>query len=257
MNCLFRCTSRRTQMAQGRLLSYNPRNFFSESKPESEDNSSDFEETVPKMPVFEKNELGKSPLEKSTYMKLVEQLDTETQKAFERDLDASANIRAKNVNLLKEIDSLKTATEKNRAGLAKLKDLVEQERAENTRLAERMTREVQKEKIFAVSKFSQEILEVIDNMDRVLKQCARDKGSEIFNGVEMTRANALSILKRFDIHPMEDPFNQPVNLDLHEIVFHASVPSLENDMVLDVSQTGYMIGERVLRAAKVGVVKNM
>ena len=119
-----------------------------------------------------------------------------------------------------------------------------------------MTREIEKEKVFAISNFSKDVLEVVDNLDRVLNQCKADSETTVYQGVEMIKNNSLTVLKRFGIVPIENPLNEQVNLELHEIVFHAPYPGKPDGYVLDVSQSGFMIGDRVLRPAKVGVVKN-
>ena len=212
---------------------------------------------APEQPLFTQAELDRSPLDKSTYMKLVEQLDEDTRAKFDADLELGRQNRLKMANLDKEIASLKTVTEKNRESLTKFKEIIENERAENTRLAERMTREIEKEKVFAISNFSKEVLEVVDNLDRLLKQYSPESETSVYQGVQMVRASTLNVLKRFGISPMPDPLETQVDPSIHEIVFHAAFPGKPDGYVLDVSQTGFFIGERVLRPAKVGVVKNM
>jgi len=46
------------------------------------------------------------------------------------------------------------------------------------------------------------------------------------------------------------------NFDYHEVIFVAPLPGKEENSILAVQEEGYMIGDRVLRNAKVGVVKN-
>ena len=46
------------------------------------------------------------------------------------------------------------------------------------------------------------------------------------------------------------------DFEFHEVVFVAPVPGRKDNEILNISEPGYMIGERVLRNAKVGVVKN-
>lgn len=234
---------------------HSTRRFFCQTPQETQvEESSEDKQVYP--PQFTSEELKVTPLAQVTLKKLVEAIDQPAQKRFLDEFDAHANNRKKIMNLQKEIKAHQDTSEKNKDIIMKLKQMVESERAEAQRIGERMNRELEKEKTFAISKFSKEILEVIDNLQRVLKQCQSQSDSDIYQGVEVVLNNSLGVLRRFDIHPMEDPIGQIVNLDLHEIVFHAPYPGKEDGEILDVSESGFLIGTRVLRAAKVGVVKN-
>lgn len=50
--------------------------------------------------------------------------------------------------------------------------------------------------------------------------------------------------------------HEKADFDKHNVLFVTSVPGLEDNTIIHVDQKGYLIGDRVLRAAKVGVVKN-
>ena len=64
-------------------------------------------------------------------------------------------------------------------------------------------------------------------------------------------------LKRFDVEQFE-PLGEKFDPNLHEAVFmmpYNEMDEIENDHVGNVMQSGWKIGDRVLRAAKVGIVK--
>ena len=235
--------------------------FCKESSPEnSEKISEDCEHIVDPEPhriVFTENELKKSPLERETYMKLLTSLDNDTQKRFEQDWENIQRTRTEVKNFKKQSNLLQVATDKNKNVIDKLKTMVEEERLESARVAKRFSLQVEKEKVFAISKFSTEILEVIDNIERLIKNCDHEKETDTFRGIEIVYKNSLGILKRFGVDQIPSPLGEQVNLDFHDIVFHVPYPGKTNGEILDVSQVGYTIGERVLRATKVGVVKNM
>jgi molecular chaperone GrpE len=50
--------------------------------------------------------------------------------------------------------------------------------------------------------------------------------------------------------------NEIADFQKHNVIFVTPVPSLPDNAIIHVDQKGYMLGERVLRAAKIGVVKN-
>lgn len=251
-------TVKRSSQSGCRYIYYSRQRFhFSDNTKDYSEDKSDLEENKTPSISFTESELKKSPLAKSTYLKLLQNMDKDSTSAFTSDLDLMEKSRTQIKNLNEEVKSLKKISEQNRESLTQLKTLVENERSENTRLVERMTREVEKEKVFAISNFSKEVLEIVDNLDRVLAQSTNEQDSNVYKGVQLVKANALSVLKRFGITPLENPLEQQVNLEHHEIVFHAPYPGKPDGYILDVSQAGYLIGERVLRPAKVGVVKNM
>lgn len=78
--------------------------------------------------------------------------------------------------------------------------------------------------------------------------------SQIQKGMEMTSHVMDATLKRYGV-VQYDPKGEKFNPQDHEAVFTMQDPALENNTVGQVMQTGWKIGERVLRAAKVGVVK--
>ena len=236
-----------------------PINFFSDAPKENVDLSEDIEskaaESAPKI-IFTDQELKATPLFKSTYFKLLNGVEGSVKSKFVEDLDLIEKNRTQIKNLKTEVNAINTVETKNKEALISLKTMIEEERAESTRLVERYSKKLENEKTFAISKFSAEILESVDNLERLLNNCKSEEGSETYNGVQMVYKNMLGILNRFGVTPIESPLDEKVNLDFHDIIFHAPYPGKENDTVLDVSQQGFMIGSRVLRPSKVGVVKN-
>lgn len=62
------------------------------------------------------------------------------------------------------------------------------------------------------------------------------------------------VLGRFKLEQY-DPAGQPFDPQMHEAVFTVKQSEQENDTVAVTMQTGWKIGDRILRAAKVGIVK--
>lgn len=70
----------------------------------------------------------------------------------------------------------------------------------------------------------------------------------------MTSTVMDAVLKRFGVVQF-DPKGEKFDPNIHEAVFMVPDPTKENNTIAEVMQTGWKIGERVLRAAKVGIVK--
>src|SRR5690606_28554074 len=87
---------------------------------------------------------------------------------------------------------------------------------------------------------------------------AREGGDAGFaalvEGVEMTERSMLSALERHGVRRL-DPVGEKFDPNFHQAMFEVPNPEIANGTVVQVVQAGYVIGERVLRPALVGVSK--
>lgn len=146
-----------------------------------------------------------------------------------------------------------------------LRSLAEQE---NTRTIAR--RDVDNARKFGVQKFGLEMLDMADNLARAAEAVPEeyreenpDDGSNpiaknlasLYRGVGVTDKALHSSLARFGITKLDDPIGQKVDLNLHDVKFAMpATETTESGTVGAVIRTGYMMEERVMRAAEVGVV---
>ena len=77
---------------------------------------------------------------------------------------------------------------------------------------------------------------------------------QVQTGMTMTSTVMDSTLKRFNVIQF-DPKGEKFDPNVHEAVFTIPDPTKDNNTIADVMQTGWKIGDRVLRAAKVGIFK--
>ncbi len=146
------------------------------------------------------------------------------------------------------------------AEVADLKDKLLRALAE----AENVRRRAERDKIeiskYAVAGFARDILPVADNLRRALDsidQTTRKENETVETlvvGVEMTERDMLNAFERFRITPIE-ALGQKFDHNLHEAMFETEDKDQPEGTVVQVLQTGYMLGERLLRPAKVGVSK--
>mmetsp|Transcript_53566 Transcript_53566/g.61462 ORF Transcript_53566/g.61462 Transcript_53566/m.61462 type:complete len:281 (+) Transcript_53566:61-903(+) len=111
-------------------------------------------------------------------------------------------------------------------------------------------------KVFSISKFAKDLLEIPDNFERAI-QAVQDpalKESELFEGVVATHSLLLKALERHGVTQL-NPHKEKFDPHRHEALFDYDDPTAEPGTCGVVALTGYMIQERVLRPAKVGVVK--
>ncbi len=151
------------------------------------------------------------------------------------------------------------ATSALQAEVASLKDRVLRTMAEMENLRRRTDREVTDAKAYGVSSFAREMVTVADNLQRAqasLPADAKGEGStaikSFVEGVELTERDLLSRLARFGVKPIET-MGQRFDPNRHEALFEMPDESVPHGTVVQQMETGYVIGERVLRPAKVGV----
>lgn len=154
------------------------------------------------------------------------------------------------------------------AVIGALQDELEQARdqrmraaAEMENLRRRTAREVADAKKFAVSSFARDLLSVSDNMTRALtvvsdeeKSSAGEVWKNLLQGVEMTERELLTVLEKNGVKKL-DPQGERFDPNQHQAMYEVPDPSQTSGMVVQVVAPGFMIGERVLRPAMVGVTK--
>ena len=133
--------------------------------------------------------------------------------------------------------------------------------AEMENLRRRTARDVRDAKTFAISSFARDMLQVSDNLQRALAAVpeqvdgAADNGLKtLIEGVELTERAMLSTLERHGVRKLE-PKGQKFDPNFHQAMFEVPNPEVVNNTVIEVVQPGYVIGERMLRPAMVGVAK--
>ncbi|MEL6202869.1 MAG: nucleotide exchange factor GrpE [Pseudomonadota bacterium] len=151
--------------------------------------------------------------------------------------------------------------EKMQGEIQELKDQNQRLLAEMENLRRRTQREVGDAKQYAVANFARDMLSVSDNLGRAIDAVPEEKresGSDDFKalleGVELTAKSMLSTMERHGVKQL-NPENEKFDPNFHQAMFEVQDPSVPNNMVMNVVQPGYSIGERVLRPAMVGVAK--
>jgi molecular chaperone GrpE len=146
--------------------------------------------------------------------------------------------------------------EKHQHMLEELKGRLTESEDDKSRMRERLQGEVEKEKVFAISKFAKDIIEIFDNLERAMSHATEaEKSGNMYKGLELTHSQGLQTLNRFNIKPMEDPVGKKFDTNFHEVVFEQTNPKHDAGTVFHVMRKGYLIKDRLLRTATVGVTK--
>jgi molecular chaperone GrpE len=144
---------------------------------------------------------------------------------------------------------------------ADYKDRLLRTLAEMDNVRKRADREIADSRVYGISNFARDILAVADNMDRALGALDKelrekaDAGTKaLLDGVELTERELHKVLEKHGVKKFE-PMGEKFDPNLHQAMYEVPDPSRPAGTVAQVVQPGYMIGERILRPALVGVAK--
>lgn len=142
-----------------------------------------------------------------------------------------------------------------------LKDRMLRTLAEMENLRRRTEREVADARAYAVTNFARDVLNVADNIRRALDSVPADAKATadgalkgLIDGIELTERDLAKTLERHGVKIVE-PQGQKFDPNRHQAMFEVPNPEVPAGTVVQVVQVGYVIGERVLRPALVGVAK--
>jgi molecular chaperone GrpE len=145
--------------------------------------------------------------------------------------------------------------------LAEMKDRLLRALADMENMRKRTEREVADARVYGISSFARDILGVADNMHRAMQALddeLRSKADEatkaLLEGVELTERELMNVLEKHGVKRL-DPQGQKFDPNRHQAMFEMEDASVPSGTVVQVLQSGYTIGERVLRPALVAVSK--
>jgi molecular chaperone GrpE len=133
--------------------------------------------------------------------------------------------------------------------------------AEMENLRKRTSREVADARTDGITGFARDVLDIADNLQRALDavpaeaKAAADPGLKaLIEGVELTERSLLNALEKHGVKKF-DPMGEKFDPNFQQAMYEVPDPSVPAGTVVHVVQAGYMIGDRVLRPAMVGVAK--
>jgi len=140
-----------------------------------------------------------------------------------------------------------------------LKDRLLRAVAETENLRRRTDREKADAANYAITSFARDLLGVGDNLRRALDSIPADAdlgehARTLVDGIKMTERDLINMLERHNIKRI-DPMGEKFNHDRHQALFEVPDTGEEDGTIVQVMQTGYIIKDRLLRPAMVGVAR--
>ncbi|WP_277435505.1 nucleotide exchange factor GrpE [Vibrio sp. 1151_11] len=155
-----------------------------------------------------------------------------------------------------QIAQLEAALLSSEAKIQEQKDSVLRAKAEVENMRRRSEQEIDKARKYALSRFAEELLPVLDNLERTIQ--AADAENEVVKplveGVELTRKTFIGVVEKFGLKEI-NPEGETFNPELHQAMSIQESPDHEPNTVMFVMQKGYELNGRVIRPAMVMVSK--
>ena len=140
--------------------------------------------------------------------------------------------------------------------LERARDQVLRHQAEVQNVKRRAEQDVEKARKYALERFCNELLPIVDNLERALSSAPPDQEekSPIVEGVELTLKMFVDALAKFNIEQV-DPDGEPFDPKLHQAMSIVENQDVEPNTVISVMQRGYVLNGRLVRPAMVMVSK--
>jgi len=126
--------------------------------------------------------------------------------------------------------------------------------AENSR--KRSDRDRREAEQYGGSKLARDMLPVYDNMKRALESASDNQGQSsdaLIEGVELTMRELLSVFSKHGMTIIAPEVGDRFDPNIHESMFEAPLPGTKAGDIIQVSAEGFMLHDRLLRPAQVGV----
>ena len=141
--------------------------------------------------------------------------------------------------------------------VAMAKDAALRAQADAINAQRRAELDVEKARKFALERFANDLLPVVDNLERALEASAGSDAvgvAAVVEGVELTLKSLVDVLAKNGITPV-DPHGEPFDPQVAQAMSMIENPDVEPNTVIAVMQKGYSLKDRLLRPAMVMVSK--
>lgn len=130
--------------------------------------------------------------------------------------------------------------------------------AEMDNMKKRFDREKENLLKYGNEKVLSDLVEVVDNLERTVQALHAETDEKILNivtGINMVREHFMGVLKKHGLETIES-VGKSFDPNFHEALAQQPAEGKEDQEILTEYQKGYVLNGRLLRAAKVVVVKN-
>ena len=175
--------------------------------------------------------------------------------------DTAPNAKAEAASETPKMEAGPDPVEVLKAEVTDLRDRLLRSAAEMENLRKRTEREIGDTRSYAIAGFARDMLTATDSLSRALmtlpheaREAADATTKSLIEGIEMTEREMQRLLAKHGVKPIEAE-GQKFDPHKHQAMFEVPDPTRPEGTVVQVVQTGFAIGDRVLRPAMVGIAK--
>ena len=175
------------------------------------------------------------------------------------DSETDTEVTDKDVNDDEDISIENTVENKNKE-IQELKDQLLRSLAEGENLRKRTLKEVADAKKYSHISFVRDLVSSVDNLQRALEAVPDDKSQlsdpikNLVIGLEIVEKEMINSFEKHNIKQIT-PLGEKFDYNLHQAMFEVPTNEIEPGHVVEVSQKGYLLYDRLVRPAMVGISK--
>jgi len=157
---------------------------------------------------------------------------------------------------MEEIDDEALELDELRAERDQLKDRILRAMADAENARKRSDKDRREAENYGGSKLARDMLPVYDNMKRALEAATEEQravSGPLLEGVELTMRELLNVFKKHGIEIITPEVGDKFDPNAHQAMFEAPVPGTKAGEIIQVAAEGFMLHDRLLRPAQVGV----
>ncbi len=195
--------------------------------------------------------------------KVTSKTDNKDENSLEENNNIDQDTDTGEVNVDKNVDediSIEQTVENQNKEIKELKDQLLRSLAESENLRKRTIKEIADAKKYSHIYFIRDLVSSVDNLQRALEAVPDDKShisepiKNLVIGLEIVEKE---ILNTFEKHSLKqiNPLGEKFDYNLHQAMFEVPTNEKEPGYVVEVSQKGYLLHDRLVRPAMVGISK--
>ena len=129
--------------------------------------------------------------------------------------------------------------------------------AENSR--KRAERDRKEAEMYGGTRLARDLLPVYDNLNRAIQAIpeeSRAASAALIEGVELTLRELTNVMTKHGVTPVSPAVGDQFDPQLHQAMFEAPLPGTKAGQIIQVMTEGFLLHDRLLRPAQVGVSSN-
>jgi molecular chaperone GrpE len=162
---------------------------------------------------------------------------------------------------LEELDTLEVdELEVLRAERDELRDKFMRVLAEAENSRKRAERDRKEAEMYGGTRLARDLLPVYDNLNRAIQAIpeeSRAASAALIEGVELTLRELSNVMTKHGVTPISPAIGDVFDPQLHQAMFEAPLPGTKAGQIIQVMTEGFLLHDRLLRPAQVGVSSNV